>query len=196
MVAEVVKTVLTITAIADRDEISRQAVAKMVRTLVERHNLPVERDRRGRISGVDIETYDLLRARHGQSGQIRQPAAPSALADTNDSTIDGARRLKTIEETRLLRMKVAAEAGSTIRRDKHEEAMMRLGEEIARSVDLLPYIDRLAAAHAQGDMHGLRVEVKRVTTEIRTRISDACAGAAIAAPERDELLVAEEQEQD
>lgn len=194
MALPVDKAILTIGAIAERDQITRQAVAKMVKTLVERHNLPVEHDRRGRVSGVDIATYDRLRGQHGQSSQVRHTSPSAASTETDDATVDGARRLKTIEETRLLRMKVAAEAGNTIRRDRHEEAMARLGEEIARCVDLIPFIDRLAAAHAQGDMHGLRVEVKKVTTEIRARISDACAGAALAAPERDELLVSEEQQ--
>lgn len=196
MALPVDKAILTIGAIAERDQITRQAVAKMVKTLVERHNLPVEHDRRGRVSGVDIATYDRLRGQHGQSSQVRHTSPSAASTETDDATVDGARRLKTIEETRLLRMKVAAEAGNTIRRDRHEEAMARLGEEIARCVDLVPYIDRLAAAHSQGDMHGLRVEAKKVTTEMRARISDACAGAAMAAPERDELLVSEEQEQD
>ncbi len=194
MALPVDKAILTIGAIAERDQITRQAVAKMVKTLVERHNLPVEHDRRGRVSGVDIATYDRLRGQHGQSSQVRHTSPPTVSTETDDATVDGARRLKTIEETRLLRMKVAAEAGNTIRRDRHEEAMARLGEEIARCVDLIPFIDRLAAAHSQGDMHGLRVEVKKVTTEIRARISDACAGAALAAPERDELLVSEEQQ--
>lgn len=196
MALPVDKAILTIGAIAERDQITRQAVAKMVKTLVERHNLPVEHDRRGRVSGVDIATYDRLRGQHGQSSQVRHTSPPTVSTETDDATVDGARRLKTIEETRLLRMKVAAEAGNTIRRDRHEEAMARLGEEIARCVDLIPFIDRLAAAHSQGDMHGLRVEAKKVTTEVRARISDACAGAAMAAPERDELLVSEEQEQD
>lgn len=196
MALPVDKTILTIGAIAARDQITRQAVAKMVKALVERHNLPVEYDRRGRVSGVDVATYDRLRGQHGQSSQVRHPSPSLASTETNDATIDGARRLKTIEETRLLRMKVAAEAGNTIRRDRHEEAMARLGEEIARCVDLMPFIDRLAAAHSQRDMHSLRVEAKKVTTEIRARISDACAGAAMAAPERDELLATEEQEQD
>lgn len=194
MALPVDKAILTIGAIAERDQITRQAVAKMVKTLVERHNLPVEHDRRGRVSGVDIATYDRLRGQHGQSSQVRHTSPPTVSTETDDATVDGARRLKTIEETRLLRMKVAAEAGNTIRRDKHEEAMARLGEEIARCVDLIPFIDRLAAAHSQGDMHGLRIEAKKVTTEIRARISDACAGAALAAPERDELLVSEEQQ--
>ncbi len=194
MALPVDKAILTIGAIAERDQITRQAVAKMVKTLVERHNLPVEHDRRGRVSGVDIATYDRLRGQHGQSSQVRHTSPPTVSTETDDATVDGARRLKTIEETRLLRMKVAAEAGNTIRRDRHEEAMARLGEEIARCVDLIPFIDRLAAAHSQGDMHGLRIEAKKVTTEIRARISDACAGAALAAPERDELLVSEEQQ--
>lgn len=194
MALPVDKAILTIGAIAERDQITRQAVAKMVKTLVERHNLPVEHDRRGRVSGVDIATYDRLRGQHGQSSQVRHTSPLTVSTETDDATVDGARRLKTIEETRLLRMKVAAEAGNTIRRDKHEEAMARLGEEIARCVDLIPFIDRLAAAHSQGDMHGLRIEAKKVTTEIRARISDACAGAALAAPERDELLVSEEQQ--
>lgn len=190
------KEILTIGAIAERDGITRQAVAKMVKTLVERHRLPVEHDRRGRVSGVDIATYDLLRGQHGQSSQIRHAAPAPTANETDDATVDGARRLKTIEETRLLRMKVAAEAGNTIRRDRHEEAMARLGEEIARCVDLTPYIDRLAVAHIQGDVHGLRCEAKKIAVDMRTRISDACAGAAMAAPDRDELLVTEEQEQD
>ncbi len=194
MALPVDKAILTIGAIAERDQITRQAVAKMVKTLVERHNLPVEHDRRGRVSGVDIATYDRLRGQHGQSSQVRHTSPSAASTETDDATVDGARRLKTIEETRLLRMKVAAEAGNTIRRDRHEEAMARLGEEIARCVDLIPFIDRLAAAHSQGYMHGLRIEAKKVTTEIRARISDACAGAALAAPERDELLVSEEQQ--
>ncbi|WP_323011107.1 hypothetical protein [Paracoccus sp. (in: a-proteobacteria)] len=50
----------SISQIAERDGVSRQSVSKQVQEFVADHDLPVERDGRGRITKVSLPHYDHL----------------------------------------------------------------------------------------------------------------------------------------
>jgi hypothetical protein len=193
MTAVASEVMWTVSRIADREGISRQAVSKQVARLIEHHSLDVSRDGRGRVSTVNIVNFDDLRRRFGDSGKAHEPAAkaPQLKADpTSDDTLDGARRLKLVYETESIRLRLAEESGQLVRMDVMTEAITRLGEEIARVVDLPQHADTIAAASARG-LHELRIALKRLTTEMRTAIADHCAGVAMAAPQKDEALTPE-----
>jgi hypothetical protein len=185
---------MTIGELAARHGKTKQAISKMVQRLVDQHRLPVERDSRGRISKVDRESFDRLRNQHGDSTKQRDSYSPPHALNTaaDNSTLDGARREQIVEATRLTRLRLAAEAESLVRVDRVEEAASRLAEEIARQVDILPFLDDLIAAYGRGDMHAVRQAAKKANEQMRARIAEACAALAQAAPARDETLTPED----
>lgn len=181
-----------VTRIAERDGVTRQAISKQVARMVEHHKLDVSRDSRGRVSAVNIVHFDDLRRRFGDSGKTRapepeRPAAPPEPEQPagSDATLDGARRIKLVHETELLRLRLAEDAGDLLRKDMIEAGLDRLAEEIGRIVDLPQHADVIAAAAVKG-LRELRIVLKRLTDEMRSAISNHAAEVAEAAPQRDE----------
>jgi DNA-binding transcriptional ArsR family regulator len=183
---------MTIGELASREGVTKQAISKTVKRLIEQHHLAVERDARGRVAKVDRENFDRLRHIHGDSTKRHEPAPPEPFAPPTNATLDGARREQIVEATRLTRLRLAAEAESLVRVDRVEEAASRLAEEIARQVDILPFLDDLIAAYQREDMHGVRMAAKRCNEQMRARIAEACAQLAQAAPARDDTIAAED----
>lgn len=193
MTAVASEVMWSVTRIAERDGVSRQAISKQVARLIEHHKLDVSRDSRGRVAAVNIVHFDDLRRRFGDSGKVHEPAAKPALPDPDqgsDATLDGARRLKLVLETEAIRLRLAEESGQLVRMDVMTEALTRLAEEIGRVVDLPQHADTIAGASARG-LHELRITLKRLTTEMRTAIADHCARVALTAPQKDEALAPE-----
>lgn len=194
MTAVASEVMWAVTRIADRDGVSRQAISKQVARMVEHHQLDVSRDGRGRVSAVNIVHFDDLRRRFGDSGKVRaadtdRPAPPSEPEQSpgSDATLDGARRIKLVHETELIRLRLAEDAGALLRKDMVETGLDRLAEEIGRIVDLPQHADVIAAAAGKG-LHELRIVLKRLTVEMRAAISGHTAALAAAAPLRDETL--------
>jgi hypothetical protein len=183
---------MTIGELAARDGKTKQAISKMVQRLIEQHRLPVERDSRGRVAKVDRESFDRLRQAHGDSTKRREYSSPDPPPLAGNATLDGARREQIVEATRLTRLRLAAEAEAMVRVDRVEEAASRLAEEIARQVDILPFLDDLIAAYGRGDMHAVRQAARKANEQMRARIAEACAALAQAAPARDEPLTHED----
>ncbi|UNJ22041.1 terminase small subunit [Microcystis phage vB_MweS-yong2] len=192
---------MTAAQIAERDGVSRQAVSKHVARLVERHALDVKRDGSGRVMAINVAHYDRLLNRFGDSAQRRRPPpaatpttadaepAPRPLRDEGAGTLDQARIKKLAYDTELQRLALDEMRGRLVRHDLLVEALQRLGEEIARAVDLTQFCDDFAAAFARNGAHGLRVELKRRTVTIRTALADQCAALALAAPTSDPAAV-------
>lgn len=185
---------LSLKAIADRDQVSRQAISKQVARLVEHHGLEVSRDGRGRVCAVNIVHFDDLRRRYGDASKVtrggatdRPPASEPGREPGSDATLDGARRIKLVHETELMRLRLAEERGQLVRMDLMTDALTRLAEEIGRTVDLLQHTDTIAAAAGRG-LHELRITLKRLTTQTRTAIADQCASVATVAPQKDDAL--------
>jgi DNA-binding transcriptional ArsR family regulator len=196
MTAVAREVMLSLKDIAARDKVSRQAISKQVARLVEHHGLEVARDGRGRVSAVNIVHFDDLRARFGDSSKVSHSGTPErelppdpGPSRSND-TLDGARRIKLVHETELLRLRLAEDSGQLIRMDVMSEALTRLAEEIGRIVDLLQHADTIAAAAGRG-LPELRLTLKRLTTETRTKIADRCDAIAAAAPQKDDALTPE-----
>lgn len=197
MTAVAREVMLPLKDIAARDKVSRQAISKQVARLVEHHGLEVARDGRGRVCAVNIVHFDDLRARFGDSGKVTHSGAPDRELPTDpgpgrseDATLDGARRIKLVHETEMLRLRLAEDSGQLIRMDVMSEALTRLAEEIGRVVDLLQHADTIAAAAGRG-LPELRLTLKRLNTETRAKIADRCAAIASAAPQKDDALTPE-----
>lgn len=190
MTAVASEVMWSVSRIAERDKVSRQAISKQVARLIQHHGLDVVRDGRGRVAAVNIVNFDDLRRRFGDSGKAHEPAAKPALPKADpatDETLDGARRLKLVYETESIRLRLAEESGQLVRMDVMTDALTRLADELARVVDLPQHADAIAAASARG-LHELRITLKRLTTEMRTALADHCARVAMAAPPKDESL--------
>ena len=185
---------LSLKAIATREGVSRQAVSKQVARLIQHHGLEVARDGRGRVSAVNIVHFDDLRARFGDATKVttggandRPPAEDPGIEPGSNATLDGARRIKLVHETELLRLRLAEDSGQLVRRDVMAEALARLAEEIGRIVDMLQHTDTIAASAGRG-LHDLRITLKRLTTETRTAIAEQCEKVAASAPHKDDAL--------
>lgn len=194
MTAVASEVMWTVSRIAERDGVTRQAISKQVARLIGHHSLDVSRDSRGRVSAVNIVHFDDLRRRFGDSGKVRSQSddrpVPQSEPDQpagSDATLDGARRIKLVYETEVLRLRLAEDAGSLLRKDLIEDGLDRLAEEIGRIVDLPQHADVIAAA-AGKSLHELRIVLKRLTLEMRTAISAHAAALAAAAPQRDAAL--------
>lgn len=72
--------------IAARDGVTKQAVTKIVRQLVEKHGLPVERDGRDRVVRFSLAHYDHYRGEFASSEKVtaaRRETSPSAPSSTS-----------------------------------------------------------------------------------------------------------------
>lgn len=180
---------MTVKAIADRDKVSQAAVSKMVKKLVAQHGLEVTRSPNGSVTGVNHVHYDQLRGKFGDSSQQRkpEPAVAEPVLPEGD-TLDAARLRKLKLDTEAVRLQHNAELRRVVRRDLMEAALARLAEEISRTIDVASYADRIGAAYTKGGMHGLRLELKRATHEMRSNVANQCAGLVLAAPVEDAPL--------
>lgn len=200
MTAVASEVMWTVTRIAERDGVSRQAISKQVARLIEQHGLDVARDGRGRVSAVNIVHLDDLRRRFGDSGKVHavpdRPASPEPdPTGGSDATIDGARRIKIIHETEMIRLRMAEDAGDLVRLDRINDATDRLVEELGRLVDMLQHADQIAAAFQRGGLHELRILLKRLTGETRTAIAESFAALARNAPAKDEGFALDKDEE-
>ncbi len=182
-----VNSILTVKALAARDAITPAAVSKFVKE----HGVPAERDQRGRVVGIDVETWDRMRAASRDGAMARKPATqttPPVPAGPAIGSLDEARLDKLRVDTRLAQMRADEEARRLLRRDLVDEAVSRLGEEIARCIELQGHTDRLARACGGDNLKALRAELKAIVHEIQSKIADTCARMSIEAPALDPML--------
>lgn len=170
--------------IAERDGVTKQAVSKHVKRLVEQHALSVERDGQGRIAAVNVAEYDHLRGRFGDPSKAQAPA-PAAGADqvdlplaptkpANPESYDEAIRQKTWLAAEKSRLELAELKGELLRASAVAGAVVRCGEDIARIIDRLPNAaDDLAVAVARDGVHGLRVTLKNLARRMRIDVAAA-----------------------
>lgn len=175
---------MTVAAIALRDGVSRQAISKQVARLIDKHGLEVERDRNNRVCGVNVVHFDKLMHRFADTAKVRR-ADPVASDEPVADTLDAARIRKLRLDTELARLNLDEQRGLLVRHDLIGEAIQRLGEELARTVDLTQYTDAIAAAFTRGGLHGLRIELKTITARTRVAMADSCAALTLSAPQID-----------
>ena len=180
---------MPVAAIAQRDGVTRQAISKQVARLIEKHGLEVRRDHNGRVAGVNVVHFDKLMNRFGDSAQIRSKPQPQPEPESPaGDTLDQARIRKLALDTELQRLNLDEQRGLLVRHDIIGESIQRLGEELARTVDLTQHADGIAAAFTRAGLHGLRIELKTLTARLRTDMADRCAALTLTAPEIDPPL--------
>ena len=192
------EAMLTVSEIAERDGISRQAVSKRVKDLVAKHGLTTRRAPNGSVLAVNVVQYDLLRERFGDQSQVRvrkDPAPiPSAPPVVDSKSYDEATRRRAWLEMEKRRLEVAELRGKLIRADKYAEAVGRCGAELVSVIELLPQkADALSVELKCDDVHQVRLALKRLAYEMRADLAKKFEALAEAAPELDEPIDFDEE---
>lgn len=189
----------SIREISERDNVSRQAVSKTVASIrVEKGDDWIEFDARGRVARVSVAHYDEYRQRYVNpakaSAPIRQmdektyESAGEMEARQNDSFDEARRQNEWIKNARD-KLRHQEDAKLLMRADRVREAEAMVGGEIKAIVSRLPNkADDLAATFAAGGVHALRLELRKVATDMLNQIASKMDGIAAAAPDEDELI--------
>jgi hypothetical protein len=181
----------TVSAVAERDSVSKQAVSKKVRELAGCHGLSVEKNARGYIVRLNVAEYDHLRGRFGDPSKAQAPRLPLASGEVApvqpNESYDEALRQKTWIGAERDRLKLAEDMGRLVSVDGVASALGLCGEEIARSIDrFIGSVDEMAAAVAKDGVHGLRVVVKQLTFRMKGEVANALEAVASNAPATEE----------
>lgn len=172
--------IATISEIAARDGISKQAVSKKVRELLDL-GLAVERNERGHIVSVNLAQYDYLRGRHDDPSKSQRPAAAEQNSPAN--SYDEALRKRTWYEAERKRLDLEEQIGRLIPVDEIATAVDECGAEIVQIVrQLQNETDAIAAVVAREGSHGLRVHLKQIESRFLAEIAKALRALATRAP--------------
>lgn len=183
--------------VAARDRVTRQAVTKLVRRLVEEHGLPVERDGRDRIVRFSLAHYDHFRGQFASSEKVAaaRPADAAAPADgqarSGDSSTSRDEALRQEAWLKVTREKLRRqeEIGQLVRADRLREALTVSGREIQSQIARLQNkADDMALAVSREGAHGLRVLLRQIAFDLNSEIADRLAAIVDRAAEHDELI--------
>jgi hypothetical protein len=181
----------TVSEVAARDGVTKQAVSKKVRELVEL-GLTIERDTRGFVGRLNVVEYDRLRGRTDDPSKAQAPGrrpdqatAPAAQAKPpgEDESYKEALRTKTWHESERLRLDLEERRGTLVRVDAVTDAVVTCASSITAIVDRLPNAaDDLVAAVSREGVYGVRVALKQLASKLRADIAEAMTGIAADAP--------------
>lgn len=179
----------TVSEVAARDRVSKQAVSKKVRDLVD-VGLTVERDGKGHVKKLNVVEYDRLRGRTDDPSKAQAPGrsaiAPAPKPVDDEDSYKEALRTKTWHESERLRLDLEERRGELVRVDSVTDAVVTCATSITAIVDRLPNVaDDLVAAVSREGVHGVRVALKQLAAKLRTEIAEALAGIAENAPKTD-----------
>lgn len=184
----------SVSQIAERDGVTKQAVSKTVQALIEKHDLPVERDGRGRVAKVSLAHYDHHRGQFTNPAKVsagRASPPPGGDIPRGDS-FDEARRINEWLKVDREKLAQAEERGKLLRTDKLGEALDLVGREIQSLIAKLPNrADDLALAGAKEGVHGVRVGLREIAFDINSRVAAALASLGEAAPATDPAMTDE-----
>lgn len=189
----------SISQIAARDGVSKPAVSKTVKKLIEdRPDTPVERGGQGQVMKISLAHYDHYRQRFVNpakaSAPIRSivPAASVPPINPSDS-FDEARRQSEWLKVGREKIRHQEECGQLVRRDRLEDGHRAIGAELLSIIRRLPNrADDVALAVSKEGVHGVRVLLRQIAFEIGNQMADKLAELAETAPENDPLIEDEE----
>lgn len=174
----------TVSQVAERDGVSKQAISKKVRDLADKHGLAVERDTRGHIIRLNVAEYDHLRGRYGDPSKSQAPRRDQSDSPRGES-YDEALRQKTWHDAERARINLEELKGELIRVSAIVEAVDHCGTAITHTVDrLINDADDITAAIARDGVHGCRVILKTIAARMRSDIADALSDLARSSPQQ------------
>jgi len=180
----------SISKIAERDGITKQAVSKVVQALISDHGLPVERDTRGRVSRVSLPHYDHYRGQFANPAKVMAARPPRVVPDGDrGDSFEEARRQGEWLKVEREKLDQARERKLLVRVDMLSEALDRAGREIQAIVSRLPNkADDVALAGAKEGVHGVRVLLRDIAFKLSTEVADRLSELAVAAPTNEPAL--------
>lgn len=177
--------------VAARDKVTKQAVTKLVRQMVEKHGLPVERDGRDRVVRFSLAHYDHYRGEFASSEKVAAARnAPAAPPPQNSSTSrDEALRQEAWLKVGREKIRRQEEIGQLIRADRTRDALTVCGREIQNIIARLQNkADDMALAVSREGAHGLRVLLRQISFDLNTEIAEKLAAIVEAAALHDEPI--------
>ncbi len=188
------------TQIAERDGVSKQAVSKAIRRLVdERPDTPTDRGGQGQIIRISLAHYDHFRKSFINPAKAVAPLrsedgvangkSQSSVPIRNEDSFEEARRQS--EWLRLAREQIKHQeaCGELIRQDFTEHAVAKAGGEIQSIIKRLPNrADAIALAVSKEGVHGVRVLLRKIAFEMSNEIADKLEAVAQVSPESDPLI--------
>lgn len=177
--------------VAARDNVTKQAVTKLVRQLVEKHKLPVERDGRDRVVRFSLAHYDHYRGEFASSEKVaasrNSPAAPTP--QNSSTSRDEALRQEAWLKVGREKIRRQEEIGQLIRADRTRDALTVCGREIQNIIARLQNkADDMALAVSREGAHGLRVMLRQISFDLNSEIAEKLAAIVEAAALHDEPL--------
>ncbi|MDQ0314839.1 hypothetical protein [Amorphus orientalis] len=185
--------------VAERDGVSKQAVTKIVRQLVDKHDLPVERDGRDRIARFSLAHYDHHRGQFASSARTTAARGSAAggketAAANSDSRDEALRREAWLRLDRAV-LQQQEELKKLVRADKLQEGLSGAGRKIQSVVARLPNrADDMALAVSREGSQGLRTLLRTIAAEINREIADELDALARAAPVNDDRIADESED--
>lgn len=189
----------SVAQIAERDGVSKQAVSKQVKKLLDdRPDTPVERGSQGQVVRLSLAHYDHYRQRHVNPAKatapIRSSDATAGGSISQSESFEEARRQSEWLKVGREKIRRQEECGQLLRRDRSEEAHRVIGREIQSIVRRLQNrADDVALAVSKEGVHGARVALRQIAFELGNEIADKLSDIASDAPESDPLIAADDE---
>lgn len=194
----------TVGEIAVLQGVSKQAVSKVLKRLVEAGDVPVERDGRGRIVRVSLAHFDHARERFtnpakavartasaeadGEGGERGVAATAGGRAPQADSFEEARRQNEWLKVTRE-KLRHQEELKQLVRADVIAEAQTIAGREIQAIIMRLPNrADDIALAVSKEGQFGARTLLRTIAFELAEQIANRLGEIATAAPAGDEMI--------
>lgn len=191
----------SIAQIAARDGVSKPAVSKAAKRLLEeRPETPVERGGQGQVLRISLAHYDHFRQRFVNPAKASAPIrtiaadgdrspAPPRVEDSFEEARRQAEWLKVGRE----KIRHQEDCGQLLRKDKVEDGHKTIASELLSIIRRIPNrADDVALAISKEGVHGVRVELRKIAFEIGNQMADKLAEIAASAPETDELIEVED----
>lgn len=196
----------SIAQIAARDLISKAAVSKAVKKMLEDwRDTPVERGSQGQVMRVSLAHYDEFRQRFTNPAKATAPIrsmedlpqgehqGTTRPPPRDEESFEEARRQSEWLKVGREKIRHQEDCDQLIRKDRNDEALAIIGGEIQAILRRLPNrADEVAMAVSKEGVHGVRVLLRQIAFAIGTEIADKLAVIAASAPEHDPLIEDEE----
>lgn len=191
---------VAISHIAERDDVSKQAVSKTVKRLLDdRPDTPVERGSQGQVLRISLAHYDHYRQRFVNPAKASAPIRPIVsapllddvppLVPSQEDSFDEARRQSEWLKVGREKLRQQEESGRLLRKDKIDEAHRVISAELQSIIKRLPNrADAVAEAVSKEGIHGARVLLRQIAFELGNQLADKLAQIAQSAPTEDPLI--------
>lgn len=185
-------TFVTVTELAKRDGVSKPAISKTVKKLVQDHGLEVTRNARGHVAGVAVVQFDHLREKYTSSVKVQasNKEKSKSISPPAADSLDEARRKAAWLDVEKKEFERALALGKYINSEDMEASLAVCGREILKIIMSLPNdIEAIAAGITKEGTHGGREVLKTIRNTMCNKIADRLEAVSEKSPQNDKALV-------